>query len=386
MKKTCPERYGGSAKQQLEAYVPESKIYMQMQDFERRLDATISRKMLDIHDSLAKPPKKTTRTMRLFLSNTAANQSVPGTDDPSSLLVDRSPSWTFKIEGRLLDIPNVRKQPENAPKFSALFKKVVIEIERDAKYPGNIVEWNKSPSQPEMDGFELKRRGDAEVDLKILLYLDSSPEKHKLAPALANLLDLHTDTVQGVILAIWQYVKTHKLQDPEDRRVIACDEKMQKVFQMPKIPFQNLPSILTRHLFPCDPVSLSYTVRVDKDYHMGTYAFDIQVEVPDSIRDKQAQAAQINPTLQREIQTLDDKIAALVQTICMSKLKRDFMQSFSQDPVGFINQWTASQSRDLEVMLGDTRINLEEAQSTQFFENENFQEALFHYLRSKEIR
>jgi hypothetical protein len=30
---------------------------MEMQEFERRLDATITRKTLDIQDALAKPPK-----------------------------------------------------------------------------------------------------------------------------------------------------------------------------------------------------------------------------------------------------------------------------------------------------------------------------------------
>jgi len=38
------------------------------------------------------------------------------------------------------------------------------------------------------------------------------------------------------------------------------------------------------------------------------------------------------------------------------------------------------------MILGDTRINLAEAQSTEFFEKENFKEALFHYLRSKEMQ
>jgi SWI/SNF-related matrix-associated actin-dependent regulator of chromatin subfamily D len=41
----------------MESYVPESKLYQEMQEFERRLDATITRKTLDIQDALAKPCK-----------------------------------------------------------------------------------------------------------------------------------------------------------------------------------------------------------------------------------------------------------------------------------------------------------------------------------------
>ena len=93
-----------------------------------------------------------------------------------------------------------------------------------------------------------------------------------------------------------------------------------------------------------------------------------------------------NPQLIREISSLDDKICALVQTINLSKLKRDFMRNFSNDPVNFIQQFTASQSRDLEIVLGDTRMNLDEVRDNKLFEKESFQEALFHYLRQKEIR
>jgi SWI/SNF-related matrix-associated actin-dependent regulator of chromatin subfamily D len=64
--------------------------------------------------------------------------------------------------------------------------------------------------------------------LKILLFPDEHPEKHKLSPQLAQLLDVHSDTLPNVISAMWQYVKSRRLQDPEDRRIIICDEKLTK--------------------------------------------------------------------------------------------------------------------------------------------------------------
>ena len=53
---------------------------------------------------------------------------------------DRTPSWTFKMEGRLLEL-NTKVQPENKPKFTSFFKRVVIEIQRDQNlYPqGNLI-------------------------------------------------------------------------------------------------------------------------------------------------------------------------------------------------------------------------------------------------------
>ncbi|KAJ3272401.1 snoRNP complex protein nop56 [Terramyces sp. JEL0728] len=354
----------------IEAYVPESKLFNQMQEYERRLDATITRKALDIQDSLSKPPKKVNRTMRVFLSNLASNQpwdtTEPTGDKP----------------------PNTRKQTENQPKFSSFFKSIVIEIERDTELfaQGNIIQWQNASSAPEMDGFEVKRRGDSDVNLKVMLHLDHQPERHRLSPPLAKLLDVHTDTLPNVIMAVWQYIKSHRLQDNEDRKIINCDFNLQAVFGIPKIMFPSIPDLLSRHLFPADPVILNYTVRVDKEYHSHTAAFDIQVPVPDPIREKFQQVNLGNIPLQREIATLDEKIAAIIQTINLSKLKRDFMISFTKDPVNFINKWVASQSRDLEVVLGDTTINVEDARNSEFFENEQFKEALFHYLRQKEVQ
>lgn len=97
-----------------------------------------------------------------------------------------------------------------------------------------------------MEGFEIKRRGDQEVDLKVNLYLEHSPEIHKLSPGLAKLLDIHSDTISNVIMALWQYAKFNRLQDVEDRRVIVCDEKLVQVnnilarfFKLLKLPFQT---------------------------------------------------------------------------------------------------------------------------------------------------
>lgn len=53
----------------------------------------------------------------------------------------------------------------------------------------------------------MKRKGDSDVNAKIMIYLDNKPEKFKLGPALAKLLDIHTDSTSNIIMALWQYVK-----------------------------------------------------------------------------------------------------------------------------------------------------------------------------------
>lgn len=80
------------------------------------------------------------------------------------LLKANIPSWTLKIQARLLDVrsllcpfshgeptihiithkqlPNTRKAPTNPPRFSNFIKKVIVELKRDeVLYPeGNVIE------------------------------------------------------------------------------------------------------------------------------------------------------------------------------------------------------------------------------------------------------
>ncbi len=46
---------------------------------------------------------------------------------------------------------------------------------------------------------------------------------------LARLLSLTNGTRQTIIHAMWQYIKTHKLQDSEEREFINCDSHLHAV-------------------------------------------------------------------------------------------------------------------------------------------------------------
>jgi DNA topoisomerase-1 len=47
---------------------------------------------------------------------------------------------------------------------------------------------------------------------------------------------------------IWDYIKSHQLQDPKDKRYILCDNLMQKVFQEPRIHMTQIAGKLGVHL------------------------------------------------------------------------------------------------------------------------------------------
>lgn len=59
--------------------------------------------------------------------------------------------------------------------------------------------------------------------------LDNNPVKFKLDSRLARLLGIHTESRPQIINALWQYIKQHKLQDPNEREYINCDKYFAQV-------------------------------------------------------------------------------------------------------------------------------------------------------------
>lgn len=67
------------------------------------------------------------------------------------------------------------------------------------------------------------------VAISSLCAVSFQPPQFKLDPRLARLLGIHTQTRPVIIQALWQYIKTHKLQDPHEREYVICDKYLQQV-------------------------------------------------------------------------------------------------------------------------------------------------------------
>lgn len=419
----------------VQRHVPESALYGQLQKDEKSLDWTLARKRAELTDGMnSRPPKvsreksagtayrmaylttsplarpQVKRTLRLFLSNTCANQpwqkeaaaAEASGSNSASTASDGIPSWTLRIEGRLLE-PAFRSRATNAKasqatsdrigaqKFSNLVKTCVVELHRDpAAYPPeeNLVEWHrptptaapqgKAPgagsvtgpsgeghenpliaaAEPGLDGFEIKRKGTEPVKVTIALYPAYNPERFSLSPELGALLDLKEETRQGVISALWGYIKDRKLLDERDRRLVRCDAPLASILKADAIGFHHIPEVVNRHLHPLRPVVIEYWVRTDVDVNKHSTAYDVEMDLDDwSVRAKQDRVltlfdAQNDRT--REIAELDEKIAQAVAALQNHSSARDFLYNFSQDPLNHLRNWLASQSRDLDAILGAT--------------------------------
>jgi SWI/SNF-related matrix-associated actin-dependent regulator of chromatin subfamily D len=365
--------------QKVRDLVPESQAYMDLLAFERKLDATITRKRLDIQEALKRPMKQK-RKLRIFISNTfyPAKETNESNDNGEGSVA----SWELRVEGRLLE-DNKNDPSKIKRKFSSFFKSLVIELDKELYGPDNhLVEWHRTHTTQETDGFQVKRPGDRNVRCTILLLLDYQPLQFKLDPRLARLLGVHTQTRPVIISALWQYIKTHKLQDTHEREYISCDKYLEQIFGCPKMKFAEIPQRLNPLLHPPDPIVINHIITVEGGTeNKQTACYDIDVEVDDSLKN-QMNSFLLSTASQQEIQGLDSKIHETVDTINQLKTNREFFLSFAKDPQNFIHKWIISQSRDLKTMT-DVVGNPEEERRSEFYYQPWVQEGVSRYFFTK---
>ncbi|TIB84159.1 hypothetical protein E3Q10_02142 [Wallemia mellicola] len=360
----------------------QSKMYDDLLRFEKRLDMISAHKRSQIHDSLQRPAK-TTRQLRVFISNTASGQPWQQQQDGVVNFETGTgiPAWTLKIEGRLLD-GNTTKANRGPPrKFSSLLKSMIVEFDRDSSlYPeSSIVEWHRQPAEPEKDGFEIKRRGDQSLKARIIIHLDHIPEKYGISEPLSQLLGIKEDSRAGIITHMWAYVKQNNLLDKEDRRIIKADDNLKSIFGCDSIYYHQLPEVVQKFLLPVDPVVLEYNIMVDKEQTFAEHAYDIEVDVEDPIKQKMNNTISTympNHELSQKISQLDEEISQSAVAVRNAVIKRDFLDEFSKDSAAFIKNWINSQSRDLDLILGTEHANvpLEEMRRADFYRRDWVQE------------
>lgn len=367
---------------QVPEFAEDSQMYQSLLEMERKLDWTMSRKRVEVQDALARNPT-TTRTLRVFLSHTVSGQSWQASEangDGFAVNFDTGqgiPAWSFKIEGRLLELPNQRSRDRVVPrKFSTFIKRMIVELDRDpALYPeGNIVEWPRAQaSQAPLDGFNVRRTGDQPTRIRVLIHLEQIPEQYKVSPELGNVLGIKEESRIGVIQTLWNYIKINGLQDKTDRRKIKADESLRPILGGDMVVFQQLPELVNRYLMPPDPVVLHYTINPAVPPSDRPSAWDIEVKMEDTSL-KSRMATIIHPTKDsiQDLSKLDEEIALLAQSLHNSHTKRVFLQSFAADPAKFIQTWLESQSKDMESILGSgpsegATIRAEELRRSDFF-------------------
>lgn len=271
------------------------KQYKQLREMERKLDAVMMRKRLDIQDSMQHSFKRY-KTLRIWISNTVENQPWQGRSlDENAFDFNTGIEATYKvkIEGRLLEGDSdqdsddesddedtsafkdtVKKgeamdHADEAPtepakatstrprtKLSHFFKSIKVDFDRGKNFQPDAstqVEWKKPfviasnpllPAAADFDCLEFERKSDENINCTINFYRDEVPERFQLSKELAEVLDTQEEDKASIYLGVWEYVKAMKLQQDEEKRIIQCDDRLRTVSS--PIPTSHL-------LFPLEP-------------------------------------------------------------------------------------------------------------------------------------
>lgn len=104
-------------------------------------------------------------------------------------------------------------------------------------------------------------------------------------------------------------------------------------------------------------MQLPYTIRLDEQFHKDPQptVYDIRVAVDDPLREKLSTFLSNAgyASMLKEVASLDEQLAIVIQAVHVSKAKHDFLKSLSEDPATYVRNWLSSQKRDLDVILGE---------------------------------
>lgn len=362
---------------------PDAENYMALLASEQRLDSTLSRKKLDMQEAL-KRPSKIKKRLRIYISHTFVEEKQPDKENDEASL----PMWELRVEGRLLDEQNappvvIGQRPIPKKKFSSFFKSLVIELDKEMYGPDqHLVEWHRTPTTNETDGFQVKRAGDRPVKCKILLLLDNHPAKFKLHPRLGKVLGIAAETRPKIIEALWQYIRTHGLQDAQERDMINCDTFLSQCFGVTRMRFMEVPNKLHQLLQQIDPLEFNHVIQRPKEgQEQVSTCYDIDVEMEDPV--KQYMAAFVhNPGFANDLQILDQKCYDIIEQINELKTRRDFYARFYTEPVEFVKEWLMSQNSDLK-MLNDMHGDIEAERHAEAYAGHYTEEGVQRYMFQK---
>jgi SWI/SNF-related matrix-associated actin-dependent regulator of chromatin subfamily D len=300
----------------------------------------------------------------VYVSHFSENQPTFG------VLVEPSnpPCWTLRIDAR---VESYGRQGRSVAKpFSYFIKSLVVQL-GDGQETDQLVEWIKGPLT-ETDGFEIRRVGSVDVPVRILLRLDYQPERFRVSTALAEVVDLELATRPQIVLAIWQYIKLHKLQESDEKKVVNNDATLQGLFGCDKMTFTEIPARLDPHLMPPEPIELDYLVGVGR--MEGSAIWDIDVEIDDPSKPRPMSANLV--AQQREIALLDQKINEVTTALKASVAHERVLRQFSEQPVQCIRRLMEAQCADQEAVLGEPAITVDDLAHASNFDTEEIERAV----------
>jgi len=362
LEKSIPER--------LQAALPESEMFSRLIEFEKEIDANLSKRRHQLHQSLRRPTP-ITQMLRIWVYHTYNGVE----DDP-----DQTPGWNLRVVGKL--IPDARS-PFPTKKFTSLVKSMQIRL-HGGSGGEELIEWHKPAGMEQSDGIEIKRSGLEASTAEIMIHLDSQPPRYMLSQQLTETLQLADEpTSRSTLLeAVWHYVKVMKLQDRANNLQIVNDAKLKKLFGCERMEVSQILKKLDDHLSPCPAVQIKHIINTIGDAGFQDQCYDVKVEVSEIPESSERFFSRTQQDLDRKnkVDLINDQIFKLSDEIKDHMRKRTFYQSLGKAPCAFLNSLVSSQVRERRKQQQKQSGQFKEQLQTSHFQKEWVQEAVPRYL------
>lgn len=388
----------------------------QLKRRERELDLVINKKLLDIEDyqqsiagGLTQENPDDYDILRIFIYNTSENQPW------QTAAKGASPTWTLRVEGRLLG----DKLPVDSPqrkKFSMFLSALSVELKaRDGddeeleigKAAANgpdtrIIEWHDDPNMPEadrlakqFDGLDVKRAGisipqsevpqgetvdpsEKEVVANIVIQPKTFPIKLQVVKdSLIELVGTNEITQADCLRKLFAYIKSNNLFEVQQNTqgkeksgpkpvTVKADDLLFRIFgrQVLTLP-QMLEALSTRLLKPIEPIHIQYSINTLRSTTLGDVVIDLKVNTkliagakPGSEElasiSKILSEEVLNKETAEELARLNESTHLSMQMLNYSKLKHDFYQQLAENPVEFLTQLESRNNEYLKILSSDS--------------------------------
>eukprot|EP00467_Chlorarachnion_reptans_P015569 CAMPEP_0114505034 /NCGR_PEP_ID=MMETSP0109-20121206/10623_1 /TAXON_ID=29199 /ORGANISM="Chlorarachnion reptans, Strain CCCM449" /LENGTH=397 /DNA_ID=CAMNT_0001683417 /DNA_START=46 /DNA_END=1239 /DNA_ORIENTATION=+ len=357
--------------EKLDHFIPESPMLTAMMELEKKVDRHLTEKHLRIREVMGnlQPLKK---TLRFTISHESHNQnsSIDDKENP--------PSWTMRIQGQFTD----SHRAAGRLRFSYLFKSVNVLITELGSEPVTIpVKWDAVNSPVITDGFELKHIGNIDADCKILLKLNRVPEKYKIPKDLAILLGFNFETRWKILKSIFNYSLANKLYNRQTDEIV-FDGALRQALGAKRVKKGDLASLLEDIILPLDPIIIDYKITLDNELPDNGKTYEIEIDIPEVHNPNNVRKMELSsrdcPTNQKELDSREEKIKALIQKYNVHRRRQQMLLAFAHNPEGITRELASQHSTYLSVGPGGE--NSEDPRKSAYYYNEWISDAVDTYL------
>nr|XP_011458331.1 PREDICTED: upstream activation factor subunit spp27 isoform X2 [Fragaria vesca subsp. vesca] len=126
---------------------------------------------------------------------------------------------------------------------------------------------------------QTKKRRSAKVDKEVKKRGGGFTKLSSLSPELQKFTGASELARTEVVKRLWNYIRENNLQDPNNRRVIICDELFRTLFDVDSIDMFQMNKALSKHILPLNQEALENASQTEKQ---SEHEQEASIQHPDS--------------------------------------------------------------------------------------------------------